>query len=203
MHEPLRLVVFIDAQNTYRGARESFFHNEGPSVAGQFDPVRLAKLIESRGGSGSAMCTLESVRVYTGRPDPERQPRTYAAHLKQCARWERESVVVIHRQLRYPASWPNEKPQEKGIDISLAIDFVTMAIDGEYDLGVIVSTDTDLRPPLEFVRSRYPGSRHVAVAAWRSSRGSRRLSIPEFNVWCHWLTKEDYDAVADLTNYNE
>lgn len=202
MSKFLKLVLFIDAQNTYRGARESFFGNHGPSLAGQFDPLKLADLITVRSVSGGIPCTLAGIRVYTGRPDPEREPRTYAAHMKQCSKWRRDGVVIVYRQLRYPPEWPDKKAQEKGIDISLAIDFVTMAIDGDYDAGVIVSTDTDLRPPLEFVLERYPDTRRVAVAAWRSPQSKRRLSIPGRNVWCHWLSREDYDAVADPTDYN-
>ena len=98
--------------------------------------------------------------------------------------------------------WPGERAQEKGIDTALAIEFVTMAVDALYDIGVIMSTDTDLLPAIEFVRSRFAGERHVAVAAWRSRDSRRRLSIPGANVWCHWLTRDDYDSVADPTNYN-
>jgi hypothetical protein len=43
------------------------------------------------------------------------------------------------------------REEEKGIDVALAIDFVTMAVRGEYDVGVIMSTDTDLKPALEAV----------------------------------------------------
>ena len=84
----------------------------------------------------------------------------------------------------------------------MAIDFVTMAVDGLYDIGVIMSTDTDLLPALEFVRTRFSGDRHVAVAAWRSRHSRRRLSTPGTNIWCHWLTRQDYDSVSDPTNYN-
>ena len=111
-------------------------------------------------------------------------------------------MTVVHRALRYPRDWPTHAAQEKGIDTALAIDFVTMAVDGLYDVGVILSTDTDLVPALEFVRSRFAGERHVAVAAWRNTNSRRRLSIPCANIWCHWLNRDDYDAVADPTNYN-
>ena len=84
----------------------------------------------------------------------------------------------------------------------MAIDFVTMAVDGAYDLGVIMSTDTDLLPALEFVQIRFGGSRHVAVAAWSSPQSNRRLFLPGRNLWCHWLSRDDYDALADHTNYN-
>ena len=84
----------------------------------------------------------------------------------------------------------------------MAIDFVTMAVDEDYDLGVIVSTDTDLLPALEFVRKRFASERNVAVAAWSSPHSNRRLYIPGTNIWCHWLSRDDYDAVADPTDYN-
>ncbi len=183
MLDPLKLALFIDAQNTYRGARESFFRNDSPSVNGQFGPAKLGKLIESRGG-------------------PNKQPKTYAAHMKQCAKWQADGVTVVHRQLRFPHGWPNQRAEEKGIDTALAVDFVAMAVDGAYDTGVMVSTDTDLLPALEFTHNRYPGSRHAVVAAWRSSGSNRRLSIPGLNIWCHWLYQSDYDAVADPTDYN-
>ena len=179
---PLRLALFIDLQNTYRGARRSFFAETASSADGQFDPRKLGLLIEERGGPGGSSCALTEVRAYTGRPDPEKDPQTYSAHMRQCAKWERDGVSVIHRQLRYPPSWPDERAQEKGIDTALAIDFVAKAVDGDYDLGVIVSTDTDLLPALEFVRTRFGAQRHVAVAAWRSPQSNRRLSIPSTNT---------------------
>ena len=202
MTVPLKLALFVDAQNTYRGARTSFFNDSALPLEGQFDPAKLGKLIESRGGPDGVSCVLSEVRTYTGRPDPRKDPKTHAAHMKQCEKWLSDGARVIHRELRYPRGWPTERAQEKGIDTALAIDFVTMAVDGLFDIGVIMSTDTDLLPALEFVRSRFAGQRHVAVAAWRSPQSRSRLSIPGSNVWCHWLNRDDYDSVADPTDYN-
>ena len=198
----LKLALFVDVQNTYRGARTSFFSDSAPSISGQFDPARLGTHIESRGGPGNMVCSLSEVRVYTGRPEAVKDPKTYAAHMKQCDVWGKDGVTIVYRALRYPRGWPAQGAQEKGIDTALAIDFVTMAVDGLFDIGVIMSTDTDLLPALEFVRSRFAGQRHVAVAAWRSPHSRRRLSIPGSNVWCHWLNRDDYDSVADSTDYN-
>lgn len=86
------------------------------------------------------------------------------------------------------------------MDIALAIDFVTMAIEREYDVGVIMSTDTALIPALEFTSTR-PEIRQAAVAAWRGPGRRQRLAIPGANLWCHWLDRDDYDAVADPTGY--
>ncbi|MDE2837347.1 MAG: NYN domain-containing protein [Chloroflexota bacterium] len=200
MTSPLRLELFIDAQNTYRSARRSFFSPNALPVNGQFNPRRLGEIVAERSRPGGAACILHDVRIYTGRPDPEKDSRTYAAHMRQCDAWEAAGARVISRPLRYPRGWPAERAQEKGVDIALAIDFVTMAIEREYDVGVIMSTDTDLRPALEFT-SRRSEVRQAAVAAWRGASRRQRLAIPGANLWCHWLDRDDYDAVADPTSY--
>ena len=200
MASPLRLTLFIDAQNTYLNAKEMFFPEGSSSPNGQFDPWKLGELIASRRGPDGEQSVLHSVRIYTGRPDPRRASKTYAAHMKQCAAWETSGTKVITRPLRYPRGWPRERAQEKGVDIALAIDFVTKAIEPEYDVGVIMSTDTDLLPALEFVRGRTE-VRQTAVAAWRSQGRHRRLTLRYPSLWCYWLDRDDYDAVADLAGY--
>lgn len=60
------------------------------------------------------------------------------------------------RPLRYPQGWPGaslpgEKPGEKGIDVALTMDFAVMAVRRQYEIGIIFSTDTDLKPAIEFV----------------------------------------------------
>ena len=201
MTTALRLALFIDAQNAYRRARACFYPNTQSGKDGQFYPMALGQLIATRGGPSGATCALEAVRVYSGSPDGRRDPRTYASHRRQTSSWQAAGATVITRPLRYPASWPTEPAQEKGIDVALAIDFVTLAIRGAYDVGVIMSTDSDLRPALEFVRGHDPGRLHVAVAAWAAPGRSQQLRLPGTSVWCHWLGRQDYDTVADLTAY--
>ena len=197
-----RAVVFVDYQNTYSGARSAFHAWDAPYTDGQIDPLKLGELITAKDVHHH---DLTQVRIYRGRPDSLKEPTAYAANLRQCTRWERSSerVRVIARALRYPTAWPEERAEEKGIDVALAVDFVMMAIRGEYDVGVVVSTDTDLKPALEAVMSLggnpYP---RAAVAAWSSPVGhSRRLSISSHRLWCHWLSHDDYLQVRDETDY--
>lgn len=197
---PAGLVVFLDYQNVYAVARATFHPPLTPAQAGQIDPLKLGERIAAK----SADRELVQVRVYRGRPDSKRDPRGYGANLRQCTRWEADPrVKVSWRTLRYPRTWPREREEEKGIDVALAIDFVTMAVRGEYEVGVIMSTDTDLKPALEAVSQMggrpYP---RCEVAAWSTpDRHSRRLSIPGRRLWCHWLDADDYQAVADPTDY--
>ncbi len=195
-----RLVVFLDYQNLYALARRYFHPASAPVQAGQVRPLWLGQLISSRSGGRE----LTQVRVYRGRQDSAKEPLGYVANRRQCARWERDPRVrVIWRPLRYPRAWPEEPAEEKGIDVALAVDFVMMAVRGEYDIGVLMSSDTDLKPALEAVAglggNPYP---RCEVAAWSSSmRHSRRLSISLARLWCHWLDETDYRKVADPTDY--
>ena len=110
-------------------------------------------------------CFLSDVRIYSGLPDPNRDQRVHTAHMRQSNRWRADGATVIAQGLRYPPTWPTDPAQEKGIDVALAIDLVRLAITGTYDVGVMMSIDTDPLPALRFVYDHDPGVIHAAVAA--------------------------------------
>lgn len=197
-----RMVVFIDYQNTYRGARDAFFPDSPNNRDGQVHPLALANILCRMRQENGLPTRLDGVRVYRGLPDGRRDPRGYGAALRQGDRWEKAGVTLLARPLRYPADWPASSPEEKGVDVQLAIDFVAMALRSEYDVGVLVSRDTDLRPALEVVRSL---GRRVEVAAWRARNGrSPRLDLPgQSGIWCHWLPVDAYGRCADPTDYGD
>jgi hypothetical protein len=201
-----RVVVFLDWQNVYRGAREAFCGHGAPHWEGQVHPLALGELIAADSPYDRR---LHQVRVYRGQPDATHDPRGYAANTRQVAAWRQSPLVhVTTRVLRYPYGWPDshragEKPQEKGIDVAPAIDFVIMAVTRRFEVGVLMSTDTDLKPALEAVAQLTPtqGTR-AEVAAWSSPAGySRRLSIGSGRLYCHWLGHDAYHRIADATNY--
>lgn len=198
-----RVVLFVDYQNVYKGARAAFWELNAPPSRGQIDPLALGQLIVRR---RELDCELSQVRVYRGQPDPRRDPRGYDIVERQSRAWRRlPNVDVVTRPLRYPRDWPGSRPEEKGIDVALAVDFVVMAVRGEYEVGVVMSTDTDLRPGLEAVVAM--GGRpfpRCEVAAWSAPKShSQRLGVPGRRIWCHWLDEDDYQAVADPRDYSK
>lgn len=148
-----RVIVFLDWQNVYSSARRAFHDPYSPYMDGQVDPVLLAGHLTTRNPGQQ----LEQVRIYRGLPDSTKQPEAYGANERQAAAWARSPYVhVTRRPMQYPKGWPKvelpgEKPREKGIDVALAIDFVRLAIEDLYDVGILVSGDTDLKPALEAV----------------------------------------------------
>jgi uncharacterized LabA/DUF88 family protein len=193
-----RVVVFLDYQNVYMQARRCFGSFMAGTPAGQIDPLRLASLLAHRTTPAGR---LEEVRVYRAQPHPVRDPRGFAPFKAQVDTWhDRDARIrVLTRPLRYLRDYPRSRPREKGIDVLLAIDFVQMAVQGDYDTGILMSHDTDLVPALEAV-TRLHGPR-CEVAAWAASRSPQRLRVPGAAVWCHYLTAADYTAVADPRDY--
>ncbi len=199
-----RVALFLDWQNLHGRARESFHVGDSAkrSSDGQVDPVKLGELICRRSPPGVAR-ELATVRVYCGVADPHQNRTMFMARSKQIARWRRDGTEVITRPLQYLWNPHNRRSiaREKGIDVAIAVDFVTMAFREQYDVGVLFSADTDLRPALEYVAHNHPEIA-VEVAAWRVGAHARRLNFDApYSVWCHYLDSSDYAELRDLTNY--
>jgi uncharacterized LabA/DUF88 family protein len=194
---PRRLGIFIDYQNVYRRARDAFALPGDSHSVGQIDPLKVGNLLSTKAPNSS----LEFVRIYRGLPDGAKDPKGNAACSRQVAAWRAlQRVEVFTRPLRYPQNYPAERPTEKGIDVQLAIDFVVSSLDKRFDVGVIFSADTDLKPAIETVVART--TVEVAVATWQSRTGyASRISISTRKIWCHYLTDTDFAAVKDPTDY--
>lgn len=196
-----RVIVFIDAQNFYRNARRAFFDDAtDPYTRGQFRPEAVGAILASRDPDR----TLTQVRLYTGRPDANLQPKAHRANVRQCKAWEGAGCYVFHRPLRYPPGWPSvvngQRPEEKGIDVAMAVDIVRLAQDRAYDVAIVCTGDTDLIPAIEDVLDGGTGAK-VEVAGWKSDDYRQRLSLPGRNLWCHWLDYSDYCAVEETTDF--
>ncbi len=198
-----RVAVFIDYQNVYMRAREAFSSPAANFTEGQVHPRRLGLLLRDRGRTHGSNRELEVVRVFRGSPSPKHSPVGQAACQRQVNAWEaQDRVEAVTRPLRYyPKGETDGQRQyvarEKGIDVQIALSIALGAERDAYDVAVLFSADTDLLPALEEARA---AGKHVEVAAWKPDRGfASRLSLPK--MWCHYLTRRDYDSVADPTDY--
>ncbi|OZD55397.1 hypothetical protein CH252_05870 [Rhodococcus sp. 06-1477-1B] len=198
-----RVIVYLDWQNVYMRAREAFHSSHDPYFKGQVDPIDLGELLASRGKDADR--DLVQVRIYRGTPDQRFDARGYAAARRQMAAWTRNrKVEIITTTLRYPDGWPNstEHPREKGIDVSLAVDLVVMGTAGEYDTAIVMSSDQDIAPAVEYIAGTSGIPARVEVAAWRGKMGRRPNRInTRARVYGHWLTDQDYWGLVDETDY--
>jgi len=68
-----------------------------------------------------------------------------------------------------------QRSREKGIDVKLATDLLIGAIDGKYDIAVVVSSDSDLIPAIDVVRKRF--NKKVEYVSFSSS------PLPEIKIY--------------------
>ena len=99
-----------------------------------YDVVSLAQALVSRVPGR----TLTEVRFYTGVPSQSR----YAFWHNKLRILQRQGVYIYRCRL----SSNGQNVQEKGVDVSMAIDLVQAAHHQSYDLVIIVSQDSDLAP---------------------------------------------------------
>jgi len=72
-----------------------------------------------------------------------------------------EEIVIDRRTVDYDKLWKlgvhkieQERWREKGIDVKLATDLIAGALDDKYDTVILVSSDGDLIPAIDWVRQR-------------------------------------------------
>lgn len=76
-------------------------------------------------------------------------------------RTRQEKIFVDNRVVNYQEILKKgiravefQRTREKGIDVKIATDLIVGAVDDQYDTAVVVSSDTDLIPALDWVRHR-------------------------------------------------
>ena len=67
-----------------------------------------------------------------------------------------------------------------------------------------MSTDTDLKPALEYIAglTNKAGTPRAEVGAWSApGRFNARLAIRTRKLFCHWVGEATYRTIADTNDY--
>lgn len=200
----MNVAVYVDWQNVYNGARRAFGLTEAPSEEGQVSPYQVAQVLAAGNGRGRN-ASLVRVEIHRGLPSGAKDPIGYAANRRHSAAWMREDQEIVIprlRPLRYPVNYPDEPPEEKGIDVQLALAVIEHITTTPplCDVAVLFSHDTDLIPVIQMI-CRLKSARHIETASWVSETHSARLRVPGARVFHHELPRDVYEAVRDPVNY--
>lgn len=79
--------------------------------------------------------------------------------------------------------YDRDRPREKGTDVKIAVDLIIGAADDLYDAAILISSDTDLIPALQYVRYRkkrieYVGFSHAPSFGMQKYADFSRLLLP-------------------------
>ena len=147
-----RAMAFIDGQNLYQHAKDAFGHHHP-----NYDPLKLHAAVCAHHG-----WTPNLVRFYTGVPSKQENQMWGGYWEKRLLQMKRSGVHATTRPLRYRKTITTDAdgkqietsiPQEKGIDVRLALDVVSTARSRQWDVAVIFSQDQDLAEVVKEVRN--------------------------------------------------
>lgn len=143
-------MAFVDGQNLYQHAKAAFGHFHP-----NYDLLKLHRVVCQANGWRPNL-----VRFYTGVPSAT-ESRMWAGYWSnRILAMKRAGIITTTRPLRYRkdtvevngVQTVHTTAQEKGIDIRLAFDLVSLARKGNFDVAVIYSQDQDLCEVVEEVR---------------------------------------------------
>lgn len=203
MAEPAvkRAVAFFDGQNLYHHAKAAFgYHHPN------YEPSRLFNAVCTHHGWENC-----GVRFYTGVPAQSKNAMWHGYWTKRLLAMRRGGILVTHRPLRYYETEIQnadgettvvETPIEKGIDVRLALDVVRLAIQNQYDVGVIFSQDQDLAEIVEDVKevARTDARWIKLVSAFPEGPNASAHSGINGTDWFR-IDQAMYDACLDARDY--
>jgi uncharacterized LabA/DUF88 family protein len=196
-----RAVVFVDGQNIFHGAREAFGYTYP-----NYDVLALANAV-----CAARAWTAVKVRFYSGIPAPTDKPFWNHFWTHKLAAMGRQGVEVFSRPLRYrnrSIALPDGTThtfltgEEKGIDVRIALDVISMAHSRTYDVALVMSQDQDLSEVATEIRTiAQEQQRWIKIAsAYPQSPTSRNRRGIDKTDWIP-VDRPLYDRCLDRRDY--
>jgi uncharacterized LabA/DUF88 family protein len=196
-----RAVAFFDGQNLFHAVREAFRYTYP-----NYDPVALAETVCQQ-----QSWNLCGVRFYTGIPglkDHSLWNHFWTAKLQVLGS---RGVHTYSRPLRYRThaiDLPDgtqhiySSGSEKGIDIRIALDVISLALGGSCDVALIFSQDQDFSEVADEIRTiARQQQRWIKVAsAFPASPTSKNKRGINKTDWIQ-IEKNVYDRCLDPNDY--
>ena len=151
-----RITFYVDGFNFYYGLKAKKRLDRNWKSAYWIDVVKLFNQFLKPGQ------TLEKVVYFTASPLNQGKNTRQGAFLNANRLLNGNKFEVIRgKYLNKIVVCPNcnfaiPKPEEKKTDVNLAIRMIGDCVEDKTDVVVLVSGDSDLLPPLEFIQQKYP-----------------------------------------------
>lgn len=186
----MRTLVQIDGQNLFHLAKYAWGPSspyDYPSYDVQNLALRLVSMVPGR--------ILAETRFYTGVPDQGLRPTLNRFWTNKLRHIRNQGVQVYRGRI-------NAGGQEKGVDVSLALDLVQATYEQRFDVAIIVSQDSDFGPAVGLAkRIAVSQNRHLQFeSAFPLQQG--RVS-PRGVPGTDWvqISKAVYDSCYDPKDY--
>lgn len=193
---PKRCIVFFDGQNLYHGARDAWAPDKAlnlktPYSWPSYDVEKLANELVLRVPDRN----LGQIRFYTGVPGWHQNAVWHQFWANKLRFLGSRGIYVYRGRI-------SKGGQEKGVDVSIAIDLLKLTYEKAYDVAILVTGDSDLGPAVklakEIAKTNAAFPAFESAFAFEPGKHDPR-GIPG-TTWVH-IDKALYDACRDHTEY--
>ena len=191
----MRTIVFIDGQNLYHLAKNAWHSDSSrtrsPYTWPSYDVEKLALALVAQTPGRK----LAEIRFYTGVPTRKANSFWYEFWNNKLSNLRRRDVYVYRGSVGIGG-------QEKGVDVSLAIDLVQATHEARYECAIIVSQDKDFGPAVRLAKriATEQGRKLIFESSYPVGPGSSSdrgvpgtIRVP--------IDKATYDTCHDPTDY--
>ncbi len=157
----MRGFVFIDGSNFYFKLKQLSRNLDSNLALLNFDFNRFASWLV-------APDELAGVRYYIGavkQDGSEKAKRLYADQQRLFRKLQRHGIEIVPGHL---IRHPDRTFHEKGVDVRLAVEMIRLAREDRYDRAYLLSSDTDLVPAADEVRSFGKQVQYVGIPKGQS-----------------------------------
>jgi uncharacterized LabA/DUF88 family protein len=137
-----KVVVYIDGGNTYRKLKELGL----PQKDKRFN---YSAFVNHLVGERNLVSKRYYVGIVKNHDNSKKGEDMVKSQQKFLSGLENEGFVIKRGRIMYDG----KRIREKGVDVKLSIDLVIGAVDHLYDTAIVVSSDTDLIPAIQYVRN--------------------------------------------------
>ena len=182
-----------DGQNLYFLAKNLWAHlGSSPYTYPSYDVEKVAQTLVSN----VPRRNLTQTRFYTGVPNSNVNPFWHGF-------WTNKIRYLKSRGVEVYSGRVNQSGQEKGVDVSLAIDLVRLTYEQQYDAAIIVSQDWDFGPAVKLARqigtSQARALSFESCFPYKTGGTVNARGIPG-TTWIH-IERSTYDSWHDPRNY--
>jgi uncharacterized LabA/DUF88 family protein len=179
-----KVAVFIDGSNLYFKLRTLVPHKM------DFIHYRYRELIASFINNDEK---LSYVGYYVGVVRDTKRTKNHEKTLELVKNQQKLFEQLRHQQIDIVKGYLLERDGtyfEKGVDVRLAVDIVTMAQERQYDIAIVISSDTDLIPAMQQAAKRKREIVHVGFAHQPS------LALIRYSSRSHLITRREAEKYA-------
>jgi len=137
-----RVAIYIDGGNTYKRLKSLGI----PKKESRFD---YSSFVEHLLGDRILISKRYYVGVVRNVDGSEKAEKMVKGQQKFLSGLENEGFEIKRGKIMYD----DGNIREKGVDVKIAVDLVIGANDNLYDIAIVISSDTDLIPAIQYARN--------------------------------------------------